>query len=223
MKIFVTGNDARTKEFQSIVPSAHEAVYFPQEIDLDEVELELYDVIIDLNLDDSPENLLFYAGLAGKPVIGCAVKAQLAEMVYYLEDKLECNLIGFNALPAFINRPAAEVSLYNKEDKGIAEKIFAELSKQVYFVEDRVGMVTPRIVLMIINEAFYTLQEGTASAQDIDQSMKLGTNYPYGPFEWTEKIGIKEVYETLDAIYQDTHDERYKICPLLKTQYLRNK
>jgi 3-hydroxybutyryl-CoA dehydrogenase len=42
-----------------------------------------------------------------------------------------------------------------------------------------------------------------------------------GPFEWANKIGIKHVYETLDAIYNDTHDERYKICPLLKTKYLR--
>jgi 3-hydroxybutyryl-CoA dehydrogenase len=75
---------------------------------------------------------------------------------------------------------------------------------------------------MIINEACYTLQEGTASMQDIDISMKLGTNYPFGPFEWADKIGIKHVYETLKAVYDDTHDERYKICPMLKTIYLKN-
>jgi len=50
--------------------------------------------------------------------------------------------------------------------------------------------------------------------------MKLGTNYPYGPFEWADLIGIKEVYETLHALYEDTKDERYKICPLLKRYYL---
>jgi 3-hydroxybutyryl-CoA dehydrogenase len=82
-------------------------------------------------------------------------------------------------------------------------------------------MVTPRILFMIINEACYTLQEGTASKEDIDTSMKLGTNYPFGPFEWANKIGIKHVYETLEAIYLDTHDERYKVCPLLKTMYLK--
>jgi 3-hydroxybutyryl-CoA dehydrogenase len=73
---------------------------------------------------------------------------------------------------------------------------------------------------MIINEAYYTVQEGTANRADIDQAMKLGTNYPLGPFEWCHKIGIADVYETLEAIYNDTHDERYKICSLLKHDYL---
>ena len=73
---------------------------------------------------------------------------------------------------------------------------------------------------MIINEACYTLQEGTATMSDIDISMKLGTNYPFGPFEWADKIGIKNVYEILENLYNDTKDERYKICPLLKTHYL---
>jgi 3-hydroxybutyryl-CoA dehydrogenase len=75
---------------------------------------------------------------------------------------------------------------------------------------------------MIINEACYTVQEGTATIADIDTAMKLGTNYPFGPFEWANKIGVKHVYETLLAVYTDTNDERYKICPLLKTKYLRN-
>jgi len=82
-------------------------------------------------------------------------------------------------------------------------------------------MITPRVVCMIINEAFYTVQEGTATEGDIDQAMKLGTNYPHGPFEWCDKIGLNDVYETLEALYQDTHDERYKICSLLKQRYLR--
>jgi 3-hydroxybutyryl-CoA dehydrogenase len=88
-------------------------------------------------------------------------------------------------------------------------------------VNSRVGLITPRVVCMIINEAFYTVQEGTATEGDIDQAMKLGTNYPMGPFEWCDKIGLADVYETLEALYQDTHDERYKICSLLKQRYLR--
>jgi 3-hydroxybutyryl-CoA dehydrogenase len=55
--------------------------------------------------------------------------------------------------------------------------------------------------------------------EDIDKGMRLGTNYPNGPFEWCDRIGIRDVYETLEAIWCDTHDERYKICPLLKTRY----
>jgi 3-hydroxybutyryl-CoA dehydrogenase len=82
-------------------------------------------------------------------------------------------------------------------------------------------MVSPRVVCMIINEAFYTNAEGTASEKDIDLAMKLGTNYPLGPFEWAEKIGIENVYEVLEAVYEDTGDERYKINPQLKKKYLK--
>ena len=57
--------------------------------------------------------------------------------------------------------------------------------------------------------------------EDIDQGMKLGTNYPHGPFEWCEKIGIRNVYELLEALYEDTKEERYKICPALKKAYLK--
>jgi 3-hydroxybutyryl-CoA dehydrogenase len=73
---------------------------------------------------------------------------------------------------------------------------------------------------MIINEAYYTVQEETATRDDIDRAMKLGTNYPFGPFEWCQRIGINHVYEVLEAVYEDTRDERYKICPLLKKEYL---
>ena len=65
-----------------------------------------------------------------------------------------------------------------------------------------------------------TVQEGTATREDIDIGMKLGTNYPKGPFEWLNEIGIENVYKVLEAIYQDTKEERYKICPLLKEEYL---
>ena len=88
------------------------------------------------------------------------------------------------------------------------------------WVGSRVGLVTPRILCMIINEAFYTLQEGTANRRDIDAAMKLGTNYPLGPFEWCDMIGIDKVYRLLESVYADTKEERYKICPLLKTTYL---
>jgi len=87
-------------------------------------------------------------------------------------------------------------------------------------VEDRVGMVTPRVICMIINEAYYTTMEGTATKEDIDLAMKLGTNYPFGPFEWALNIGVENVFELLEALYEDTKDDRYRICPLLKKEYL---
>jgi len=56
---------------------------------------------------------------------------------------------------------------------------------------------------MIINEAFLTQEAGTASKEDIDLAMKLGTGYPYGPFEWAEKIGVAQVAELLDRLAEE--------------------
>ena len=130
-------------------------------------------------------------------------------------------MFGFCGLPTLLNRPLLEVSLYDEADRARLAETCAALGTDFRVVQDRVGLVTPRVICLIINEACYTLQEGTASIPDIDLSMKLGTGYPRGPFEWANAIGVPRVYAVLDALWQDTHDERYKICPLLKRQALR--
>ncbi|MDB5281235.1 MAG: hypothetical protein JWO06_310 [Bacteroidota bacterium] len=181
-----------------------------------------YDCIFDLNFDDDPSNLSIYAGLRDTPVFVNAVKLSLNEAIYATNAKAKCMLFGFNALPGFLSHSTWEVSTYRKFQVPELDKVMKKLGIEYLTIEDRVGMVKPRIIFMIINEAAFTLQEGTASIEDIDLGMKLGTNYPFGPFEWCDKIGITPVFETLAALYEDTKDERYKICPLLKTKYLRN-
>jgi 3-hydroxybutyryl-CoA dehydrogenase len=154
----------------------------------------------------------------GKIVFVEASSDSLSEI---FSEKLNMTLYGFCGLPTFLNRPLLEVSLYNPENASQLTEVCAALGTDYRVVQDRVGLVTPRVICMIINEACYTLQEGTATIQDIDKSMKLGTSYPRGPFEWANMIGVSRVYEVLEALWQDTHEERYKVCPLLKTMYLR--
>jgi len=185
-------------------------------------ELDSYDIIFDLDFDDSPEQIQHYAELERKLVIVGSVKVQLEELYAELGARPTCTIIGMNALPTFINRPLLECCATHEIDQVVATEKLNELGLETRFVTSRVGLVTPRIVCMIINEAYYTVQEGTASREDIDLGMKLGTAYPKGPFEWSRAIGLDHVYETLEALYQDTKDERYKICPLLKTEYLQS-
>ncbi len=175
-----------------------------------------FDIIFDLNFDDHPESISNYEGIAPS-VILClsAVKIQLHQAI---PKTLQAQVIGINALPGFLNRPILEAcTLNNSIDKAILNNLGW---KSINFVESRIGMVSARIICMIINEAYFTLQEGTANRADIDKGMKLGTAYPHGPFEWCNKIGINNVYEIINAMALDTHDERYKICSLLKTEYL---
>ncbi len=79
--------------------------------------------------------------------------------------------------------------------------------------------VALRVICCIVNEAFLALSEGVATAEDIDQAMKLGANYPKGPFEWAEEIGAPTILETLDSL-RTTHGDAYLASPLLRRNAL---
>ena len=186
-----------------------------------ESEFDNFDIVFDLNFDTDQKHLEVYIGLKNKIIFLSSVQLQLADAFASTKQTTTNTFIGINALPTFIDRSRLELSLLAESQNKALTKIMQTLHTDYTLVSDRVAMVTPRVICMIINEACYTLQEGTANIKDIDLGMKLGTNYPHGPFEWCDKIGIKNVYETLLAVYEDTKDERYKICPLLKTKYLK--
>ncbi len=61
-------------------------------------------------------------------------------------------------------------------------------------------MITARIIAAIINEAWYTWQAGVSTKEEIDTAMKLGTNYPYGPFEWGQRIGLSRIVSLLHTL-----------------------
>ncbi|MES2558443.1 MAG: 3-hydroxyacyl-CoA dehydrogenase family protein [Bacteroidota bacterium] len=221
MKILARGEKIRTEELKQKLYSVEIDWVVKDDTDFTGTNLHDFDIIFDLNFDDREGLINEYAVLEGKPVFVSAAKKQLAQCAFVYDRAVHCRLFGLNALPTFINRSLAEVTMLNEIDKDALMQVMTQLQWDYKLVEDRVGMVTPRIVMMIINEACYTVQEGTATMKDIDTSMKLGTNYPHGPFEWSDAIGIRHVYEVLNALYEDTKDERYKICSLLKTKYLK--
>jgi 3-hydroxybutyryl-CoA dehydrogenase len=75
--------------------------------------------------------------------------------------------------------------------------------------------VALRVISCIVNEAFLALSEGVATAEDIDEAMKLGANYPKGPFEWAEEIGAPSILQTLDSL-RASHGEAYIAAPSLR-------
>src|SRR5215212_2678077 len=75
--------------------------------------------------------------------------------------------------------------------------------------------VALRVISCIVNEAFLALTEGVATAEDIDEAMKLGANYPRGPFEWAEELGVQSILQTLDSL-RITHGEAYIAAPSLR-------
>jgi 3-hydroxybutyryl-CoA dehydrogenase len=221
MKIAVIGDKKRTEEFYTAFGNLHEIIVISEK-QLPNEDLTLYNTVFDLNYENTPHHIQYYAPLKNRPIIISAVKTTLQREINRAGN-VECALLGMNCMPTFINRPVLECTVADRYDKDTWNNLGELLNKKISIVDDRVGMVTPRIVCMIINEAFFTLQEGTATINDIDLGMKLGVNYPYGPFEWAEKIGYNEVYEVLQAVYDDMCDDRYKIAGLLKQYAIQHK
>lgn len=216
MNILVVGDTERCDELQLKGLTGHR-VHWAQSPD--EVSLPGdFDLVIDLGLDDAPDHAAVYAKAPAVPVWAGMVKSSLAELMHQYAFSQGFNIIACNWLPGFINRPVTEMAILDEEQKKAIDRLMQQLGWSYELVQDTVGMVTPRVVCMIINEAYFTAAEGTATREDIDTAMRLGTNYPYGPFEWAQRIGIKHVYDVLTAVYKATGDERYRVCELLQKE-----
>jgi 3-hydroxybutyryl-CoA dehydrogenase len=93
------------------------------------------------------------------------------------------------------------------------------MRKEVVVIKESPGFITSRINAMIGNEAFYMLQEGVASAEDIDKALKLGLNHPMGPFELVDLVGLDTRLHILEYLHK-TLGEKFRPCPLL-VQYVK--
>lgn len=93
------------------------------------------------------------------------------------------------------------------------------MGKEIVVVRESPGFVTSRINAMIGNEAFYMLQEGVATAADIDKALKLGLNHPMGPFELVDLVGLDVRLSILQHLHR-TLGDKYRPCPLLE-QYVK--
>jgi 3-hydroxyacyl-CoA dehydrogenase, C-terminal domain len=100
-----------------------------------------------------------------------------------------------------------------------AEKFLENIGLRIQRTDDIVGFVTPRIVAMLVNEAAFAVMEGVSSPAEIDEAMRLGTNYPHGPLEWGDEIGLDTVLALLDALFNEYKQERYRACRLIR-QYV---
>lgn len=173
------------------------------------------DIVFDFTVANSQPQPGGYAHIPATALFLDSSMVKLADQVRQI-GKQPCPVFGFCGLRSLINRDILEVALLGKSDLGKLEAVCQQLGTDFRIVSDQAGMVTPRVICMIINEAYCTLEEGTATREDIDLAMKLGTNYPWGPFEWGERMGLENVVQVLDAARRESADERYEVCSLLR-------
>jgi 3-hydroxybutyryl-CoA dehydrogenase len=183
-------------------------------------DLDQYRLVLDLTLDEHPERIAEYARYPELTLWGCAVKRSLAEMAYPWRNEIRMSLLGLNALPTFLERSCWESSVYRASDRPALEAAAALLGVETEAVWDEPGMVTPRVLFLIINEACLMLDEGAASAEAIETAMRLGLNYPQGPLAWADRIGPAHICEVLDRLRALTGDARWAVAPRLRRAML---
>lgn len=115
------------------------------------------------------------------------------------------NCIRINGWNGFLERTTIEIA--TNQHQQYVEATMKALGWNYQLVPDEPGMIAPRIIAMIANEAYFGLEDGISTKKEIDIAMKLGTNYPYGPFEWSEKIGLAKIHYLLNVLSKQ--DSRY--------------
>jgi 3-hydroxybutyryl-CoA dehydrogenase len=117
------------------------------------------------------------------------------------------NVVRLNGWPGMLARPAVECAAH-PSIRQKAEAAMQTLGRQVLWVSDTPGMVSARVLAMIINEAHIAEREDVSDQASIDIAMELGTNYPKGPFAWAEEIGEARISRLLQVLGEQ--NDRYR-------------
>lgn len=134
-------------------------------------------------------------------------------------SQLPATFIRYNGWSGFSRKPVIEMATASGQVPELAQYIANQFGTTCVAVPDQPGLVRPRIISMIINEAYHALGDAVGSIADIDIAMKTGTNYPYGPFEWARKIGLDKILGLLETL--SVTDSKYRPAPELRAALKR--
>ena len=222
LSVFIVGDDSLVAEYSEIASAFNYEVISSERIkNLKAIaqKAAIAFELSNLDLDQKKRNLIALDKSLPETtaILTSSVNVSVLDQSQWI--MMKHRLVGIAALPTLIRNSLVEVSPAvhtNESAVEVARKFFTSIKKEIAVVQDRVGMVLPRILCQIINEAMFAVQQDAALPKDIDTAMRLGMNFPSGPIEWGERIGFKQVYAVLDALHTDLGEERYRICPLLK-------
>lgn len=150
------------------------------------------DAFFDLTFENTDQRKSLLVQLLPKLVLVNSVTDTLKE--------INPSFVRINGWNTFLSSSLIEAGCYKEQAKLKAEEVFSLFNKKIEWLDDEPGFITARVVSMIINEAFISLDEGVSTKDEINTAMKLGTAYPFGPFEWAEKIGYRNIVSLLKKL-----------------------
>jgi len=129
-------------------------------------------------------------------------------------SEIDRPFIRINAWPGCLEREVHELVVPKGDMVQRITTLYSQLGKSYRLAPDIPGMISGRILAALVNEAYHTLGAGVSTRSAIDTAMKLGTNYPWGPFEWSERIGLKNIAGLLEVLGRT--DPRYEPAKALR-------
>ena len=210
MNVLLLANEIQKEEFLFLsVSNTVQLTWIPAIDGL--MQDQHFDVCIDLLFDNTVSRMKRIKNL------NAAINV-VNSVIHPLKD-IEPGFIRINGWNSFLKRSVLEAATNHAASKTNVEETFLKFGRTIEWVPDIAGFITPRIIASVINEAFFALEENVSTTGEIDIAMKLGTNYPFGPFEWSKNIGLKNIYFLLDELSKE--QPRYQPSSLLKQTALQ--
>ncbi|PMB15528.1 3-hydroxyacyl-CoA dehydrogenase family protein [Fischerella thermalis] len=155
-----------------------------------------------------PTDCVFAANTSAIPITRIASVTKRADKV-----------IGIHFMNPVPMKPMVEmIRGYHTSDTTIeiAKKMLAQMGKECIIVNDSPGFVSNRVLMLTINEAVFLLQDQVATAEDVDKIFKGCFGHKMGPLETADLIGLDTILFSIEVLYENFNDSKYRPCPLLK-------